>query len=275
MIRGKPFFNTFVVHSACEPCRKKGIEEQCPHMRHMLPPWISASKEADIGLLYKAANREDLHRQENLGISLKANKEAFVKRTVNLVFNRQESPPLARHDLTQDPSTIFVSIDPNAGGKGSDTAMCSAFMDRGTFIICGLESIQTAASEDWDDCLPLIEGHFHALRQIHALREAEFIVFIEGDLGTQAQLIKRHIYTEGRVHNLRFYQKQEWDSTQVESGAVKVGMRTTHLVKERMCKLTRAFLASKRVRFFSECVTLHAPPNVQNPLEEARRLLRT
>lgn len=65
VVGGKPFFNTFVIESVCDKCKKKGVEEHCPHLRHMLPPWLSASKEDTIAHLYKAVGMEHLHRQEN------------------------------------------------------------------------------------------------------------------------------------------------------------------------------------------------------------------
>lgn len=196
VVDGEPFFNTFVIHSACEKCREKGIPEQCEHMRHMLPAWIAKDKEDKIRELYEAANMGDLHKQENIGESLKAGQEAFPKRNVNLLFNTQHTPLLTELELQQKPGVLFVSIDPNAGGKGSDTAICSAFMDRGTFVICGLESIATGSMELWEDCLPKIEGHLWALKKQPVFRYSRVILFIEGDLGPQAQYIKKHLVVE-------------------------------------------------------------------------------
>lgn len=38
------------------------------------------------------------------------------------------------------------------------------------------------------------------------------------------------------------YHKADWDVSRVEDGGNQVGMRSTHAVKERMCKATKQFL---------------------------------
>ena len=63
------------------------------------------------------------------------NKRAFAPELCDRLMNADPFVALS------DPPHIFIAIDPNGGGD-SDFAMCSAYYDRGTMIICGLESVR-------------------------------------------------------------------------------------------------------------------------------------
>ena len=64
------------------------------------------------------------------------NKRAFAPELCDRLMNADPFVALS------DPVHIFIAIDPNGGGD-SDFAMCSAYYDRGTMIVCGLESVRT------------------------------------------------------------------------------------------------------------------------------------
>ena len=82
------------------------------------------------------------HARLKLGLLLllyrqNKNKRAFAPELCDRLMNADPFVALS------PPAHIFIAIDPNGGGD-SDFAMCSAYYDRGTMIICGLESVRYA-----------------------------------------------------------------------------------------------------------------------------------
>lgn len=142
-------------------------------------------------------------------MSNKAGKDAFPKGLLDRLFNPHANPPLPSEQL-RPPPYVFVAIDPNAGGANSDTALCCAFMDRGSVVVCGLESFSTSHLDVWDECLPMITGHLKEVQKNRLFWHSRFICFVEGDMNYQAQAVKREL--ESHVPRLVVQDKGKWDT---------------------------------------------------------------
>lgn len=162
---GKDFFKKHTFVLGCAACRAAGKASECHHMKGELPAWQSARKHKRIRAMM--SDQKELMEQEThvpasclaffsarrsaltsprmrlcghrMGIMQNKNKRAFAPELCDRLMNADPFVSMGA------PQHIFIAIDPNGGGD-SDFAMCSAYYDRGTMIICGLESVRGHAA---------------------------------------------------------------------------------------------------------------------------------
>jgi hypothetical protein len=252
---GKALFNTYKFYLACEECRAKKIASECVHNLHLLPAWLTVSKNQTVRSMYKQLGQTELLEQETMGVGHSINESAFQQNLVLQLFNKQETPFLRDNQIDLDPVCIYVSIDPSAGGKASDFAVCSAFYDRGTFVICGLEAIPSREDEDF--AITQIVLHMKELRNIHRFRNTIIIVAIENNMGYVTKRIKKMVLEN--IYNVKILDKGDLDNTnrQLNKDPLTTGLQTTDLLKEKMYILTKQFIQMRNIRFYENFTVVY------------------
>ena len=125
---GKPVFHTLRYTLVCDDCIKKGKETTCRHKMGDLPYW------------------QDESQHNKLEKIMQDRAEAFLTETKGLLTNPNIRPAFDRHDiqfLRNKPTTksilprgsIFVSIDPAAGGSLSDYAIVSTAFIKSKVVV--------------------------------------------------------------------------------------------------------------------------------------------
>ena len=164
-----PQFKTIRLGLVCEDCQLAGIVAGCTHTAELLPPWKSASRMCRVG---RVLSKDRFVREM----------QGMVFRSKNLVFNKaQVARALADANRIEHgrATHVFVSVDPSAGGNGSDTAICSVIVVRGVHVIVGIDA---CAGADQAQMTGYILNHVAALRRRDEFKNALFTVFIEANL---------------------------------------------------------------------------------------------
>lgn len=170
--RGKLIFNVFRVDGSAPT------------------PWKTASSRSRIRALY--GERSTLYKREILGeIADDDENAAFNYSKLEKMFDR---PPLTPQYEIAD-NYVYIALDPNgggtsSGGPGSDTAIVSFFVSRGTVVIVGLESVPTTG---WQETSRLLYAHMKALKEQRCFADCRFMLILEGNLGNEAQICAHEI----------------------------------------------------------------------------------
>ena len=118
----RPLFATRCIELCCEKCKEDGKSAECVHMLHLVPSWQSAERHRRLKLML--ADRPDLIQSELAGLAFEALEQVFRKGDIALMFDTSGLP------FTQN-QTIFLVIDPAAGGPLSDFAIISLCRSKG------------------------------------------------------------------------------------------------------------------------------------------------
>jgi hypothetical protein len=123
---GRPLFVTRSIELCCEKCKEDGKSHECVHMLHLVPSWQSQERHRKLHVMMQ--DRPDLIKSELAGLAFDSLQQVFRKTDIAEMFS---APPLP---LVQD-QTVFLVIDPAAGGPGSDYAVVSLVRQRGTVTV--------------------------------------------------------------------------------------------------------------------------------------------
>jgi hypothetical protein len=230
--------------SVCASCIAKGETENCPHLVHRLPPWLSLRKQEVVRWLM--SNSKGDTSREILGIPGEDNSRVFSHLKIDALFAK---PKFATQDYIP---TIFVAIDPNTGkwdsrpGGGSDYAVLSFFEYRGETILLGAESIDAHGIDDFKQH---IYNHLTRIRLLDATRSAKIIVAAEMNLGHEASWLQDFICA--RFRDIHFMQETD----------LKVGVPTSAPLKKEMALELRDRLNAGTLRVSEDFVSSSAPTN--------------
>jgi hypothetical protein len=122
----RPLFAIRCIELCCERCKEDGKQAECVHMLHLVPMWQSEERHRKLKIMMQ--DRPDLIQSELAGLAFDSLQQVFRKSDIEIAMALR---PL---EMPDNP-TIFVVIDPAAGGPQSDYAIVSIMRDRGNITV--------------------------------------------------------------------------------------------------------------------------------------------
>lgn len=113
---GESLFTVMQIVLACAACREEGKQTDCVHLLHLVPRWQSSERHVKLKTIMQ--DRPDLIQSELSGLSFDSLQQIFRTSDVETMFSQPAPLPLLN-------DTIYIVIDPAAGGPGSDYAVIS------------------------------------------------------------------------------------------------------------------------------------------------------
>jgi hypothetical protein len=240
---GLPMFTVLQIQLACEKCKEDGKAANCIHMLHLVPRWQSSEKHERLRVVM--SDRPDLIESELSGLAFDSLQQCFRPGDIEAMFTIEPMPPVLHNE-------IFIIVDPAAGGPHSDYALVSFQRDRGNVTLIGIESLNT---KEPSKQFFLLEEHIRALRQNIYRSNSPITVFVERNLGFEAE---HHKHALSHIQGVRFHEDER---------AGRVGVLTTESVKHAAMELFNMMLREKRV---SICAFFHSrePQEIKIKLRE-------
>jgi len=122
----RPLFAIRCIELCCERCKEEGKQAECVHMLHLVPMWQSEERHRKLKIMMQ--DRPDLIQSELAGLAFDSLQQVFRKSDIEIA--------MSLHPLRlPDNPTIFIVIDPAAGGPQSDYAIVSIARDRGNITV--------------------------------------------------------------------------------------------------------------------------------------------
>jgi hypothetical protein len=122
----RPLFAVRCIELCCDKCKEEGKAHECVHMLHLVPRWQSEERHRKLKVMMQ--DRPDLIQSELAGLAFDSLQQVFRKSDIELAFSIAPLPVEYR-------STVWVVIDPAAGGPQSDYAVVSIVRTRGTVTV--------------------------------------------------------------------------------------------------------------------------------------------
>jgi len=246
-IKGKRLFNSFFFLNACEECIKEGEALSCPHKKHERPAWISDEKTDKLAAIYAALGQTDLMKQEQMNMMIGSKDNTFSPDKIDKLFTREG---VTIDQLNEKrPSIVYVSCDPDMGGKRSNFSLCSMLYDRGCPVILGVEDFHSTTE---NDKLVVTVAHMKAIRAMPGFEGCAIVFIPEGNWRDPTQNIVNYVneHLDG-VYSMR---KDGFDVSGVVVGQAP-GARTAGTLKENMCATLNAMLEEESICLFDPFIT--------------------
>jgi hypothetical protein len=128
----RPLFAVRCIELCCERCKEEGKQTECVHMLHLVPMWQSEERHRKLKIMMQ--DRPDLIQSELAGLAFDSLQQVFRKADVVIAMSLS---PLS----FPDNPTIFLVIDPAAGGPQSDYAIVSIIRHRGSVTVSFILSL--------------------------------------------------------------------------------------------------------------------------------------
>ena len=122
----RPLFATRCIELCCEKCKEDGKSHECVHMLHLVPSWQSAERHRKLKIMMQ--DRPDLIQSELAGLAFDSLQQVFRKQDLILMFDTSALT------LTLN-QTVWIVIDPAAGGLQSDYALVSICRIKGCIVV--------------------------------------------------------------------------------------------------------------------------------------------
>lgn len=242
---GKIDFINFMQHSlACIPCRDLGKATECTHKVVEHPKWNNPKTIQKIRALM---GDDKTFFRETLGLpSIEESERAFPEKFVKLL---KESD---RVDLTYyEPKYIYTSIDPAAGGYGSNYAIVSSVFVGGKLVIVGVDQIRTHDPDQVDD---LVIKHFRTIKTIKIKDTCPLIratpVFIPEALGGYEHYRMAKVLRSNGINCI-----------ELTENAGRLGLLTTNFLKGKMANDFKVGLERQQYAFAQQFVTNSKKPD--------------
>jgi len=123
---GRPLFVTRSIELCCEKCKEEGKSHECVHMLHLVPSWQSQERHRKLHVMMQ--DRPDLIKSELAGLAFDSLQQIFRKADIAHMMSADPLP------FVQD-QTVWIVIDPAAGGPQSDYAVVSIVRQRGCVTV--------------------------------------------------------------------------------------------------------------------------------------------
>ena len=241
-------FYMMQIRLACDDCIRKE-KSDCVHNSHLIPTWQSSVRHER--LLHIMADRPDLIKSELAGVAVDPQQSIFRSSDIALMFDSNEPIP------KQIDPDCFICVDPAAGGPGSDYAILSFIRWRGQITIIGAEVLDTKHPEKQH---ALLEAHINRIRQMVHFRNSRVIVYVERNLGNEAEF---HRYSLRHMDRVYFREDPQHPG--------RIGILTTEAVKHSASTLLDIYLRERRLSI--EKAHLFVSNDVRDVLERIREQL--
>jgi len=226
---GMQLFTVLQVELACAKCKDDGKATECVHLLHLVPRWQSSERHRRLKTVMQ--DRPDLIESELSGLAFDSLQQCYRAADIETMFT-QDPPPLLLHE------DIYICVDPAGGGPQSDFSFISFQRTKGQILIVGLDSIST---KEPTRQYTLLEEHIHALRKNHYRSSSKITIYVERNLGFEAEHAKHAL---SHLPAVTFYEDLK---------AGRVGVLTTDKVKYASMELLNILLREKRVSLCKYC----------------------
>lgn len=105
---------------------QEGKMAECVHMLHLVPVWQSEERHRKLKIMMQ--DRPDLIQSELAGLAFDSLQQVFRKADIKIAMAIE---PM----IFENNNTVFVVIDPAAGGPQSDYAVVSFVRGRGNITV--------------------------------------------------------------------------------------------------------------------------------------------
>jgi hypothetical protein len=122
----RPLFAVRCIELCCDKCKEEGKQTECVHMLHLVPMWQSEERHRKLKIMMQ--DRPDLIQSELAGLAFDSLQQVFRKADVAIAMALEPLP------ISENP-TVFIVIDPAAGGPQSDYAIVSMIRHRGSVTV--------------------------------------------------------------------------------------------------------------------------------------------
>jgi hypothetical protein len=122
----RPLFAIRCIELCCDRCKEEGKQAECVHMLHLVPMWQSEERHRKLKIMMQ--DRPDLIQSELAGLAFDSLQQVFRKPDIAIAMSLKPLP-------TENNPTIFMVIDPAAGGPQSDYAIVSILRHRGSITV--------------------------------------------------------------------------------------------------------------------------------------------
>jgi len=126
----RPLFVCRCIELCCAACKEEGKTAECNHLLHLVPSWQSEERHRKLKIMMQ--DRPDLIQSELAGLAFDSLQQIFRKVDINNMFSQKPLP------LTQN-STVWIVVDPAAGGPSSDYAIVSIVRQKGIVTVSELD----------------------------------------------------------------------------------------------------------------------------------------
>lgn len=125
---GKPVFKTIRYSLVCEDCIKKGLETTCKHKMGDLPYWQDETQHNKLEKIMQ--DKSEAFLTETKGFMSNPNiKPAFESKLVQAWMKKEYIGSIKTR------ASVFVSVDPAAGGNLSDYAIVTCCYFNGKIVV--------------------------------------------------------------------------------------------------------------------------------------------
>ncbi len=125
-VTGAPIFLSISVELACQHCKDSGKQAECKHLLHLVPRWQSSSRHERLKTIM--SDRPDLIQSELAGLAFDALQQCFRADDINNMMTMLP-PEIAWKQ------TVYIVVDPAAGGPQSDFAILSFIREKGLITV--------------------------------------------------------------------------------------------------------------------------------------------
>lgn len=122
----RPLFVCRCIELCCAACKEEGKTAECNHLLHLVPSWQSEERHRKLKIMMQ--DRPDLIQSELAGLAFDSLQQIFRKVDINIMFSQKQLP------LVQN-STVWIVVDPAAGGPSSDYAIVSIVRQKGIVTV--------------------------------------------------------------------------------------------------------------------------------------------
>ena len=126
-VTGLPVFAQLQVTLACDACKDAGSAATCKHMLHLVPAWQSSARHERLKAVM--ADRPDLIQSELSGLAFDSLQQCFRTSDIEAMLGAEIPAPIAWSQ------SLYLVIDPAAGGPQSDFALVSFYRHRGQIVV--------------------------------------------------------------------------------------------------------------------------------------------
>lgn len=240
------------IELVCDDCKRAGVVDQCRHREYLRPVTQDDERSAFVRRLYPEDDG-DVYAREMQGVLKQPQTNCFNHDRIVEVYNG------SRFDIMEKSHPyLFITIDP-CGASGATTVSDFAIMSHvlPSLSIVGMEAVEVHQPLSWRK--QLLE-HMEKCLEIPTLRNAKIVVFVEGNMSTEA-------------HNVKEIVRQVYPAAMFpgDLGPDKVGVLTTNRTKHNMQYHFALALLDRAVRISNRFVTTSDKP--QALLEKWRNQL--
>lgn len=236
----------------CDRCKREGKALECVHRLGELPYWHDHSKHRDLEIIM--SDDAETFLRETRGLQNDGNRmPAFDRNKVLRLLEPINDYMHTEHEIP----TLFMSIDPSAGGSRSDFAITTCFYTGVGNINCVIAGLEASSIKHPNEGKNMIRKHLAAVRQTYeGARNARVVFILESNLGFEAFHIEEDLISLGYTGSGYYVMKEDKERT---------GVRMNNNNKIMLGLTVKVALNNHTIRFHDQLVTVASDHSHNSP----------